>query len=98
MTLIEQPDSNDRIHASQSGSRAEPQLGGSGTRCGVRYLRVVALSATILFGSLGLGLAQTQVDETGSPEARLVKNILHDQPAIWTSPVHTKHEDLRWLI
>jgi membrane-associated phospholipid phosphatase len=31
-------------------------------------------------------------------ESRFVKNILHDQRAIWTSPLHLNRADSRWLL
>jgi len=51
--------------------------------------------------------AQTPVKPTPSPtpssspptlEREFFKNILHDQKAIWTSPLHLERSDAKWLV
>jgi len=40
----------------------------------------------------------TQPSPTPKLEGRFFKNILSDQRAIWTSPLHLHEEDARWLV
>src|SRR5712692_11162458 len=39
-----------------------------------------------------------QPSPTPSLERKFLKNILRDQRAIWTSPLHLKKEDAKWLV
>jgi hypothetical protein len=42
---------------------------------------------------------QAQVSDKDAPTIRnLPRNVLHDQPGIWTSPLHIRKDDLVWLL
>src|SRR5437667_6673838 len=38
-----------------------------------------------------------QPSKTPTLESQFLKNVLHDQKAIWTSPFHLRGRDARWL-
>ena len=70
--------------------------------------RCMALSAILLSGSLSVYAQNPQPTPTSSPapapqpsatlERRFFKNILSDQRAIWTSPLHLHGDDAEWLV
>ncbi len=65
--------------------------------------RCAALLAIIIAGmssASGQTPASTptpQASPTPSLERKFLKNILRDQRAIWTSPLHLQKEDAKWL-
>ena len=66
------------------------------------YKRVLSV-LVICFVYVCVGRAQTPSpdkppDETKSLEHEFFKNILKDQKAIWTSPLHLDRKDTKWLI
>ena len=66
--------------------------------------RCAALLAIIIAGTSG-AFAQTPTNPSPTPkssptpslERKFLKNILRDQRAIWTSPLHLQKEDAKWL-
>ncbi len=66
--------------------------------------RCAALLAIIIAGTSG-AFAQTPTNPSPTPkpsptpslERKFLKNILRDQRAIWTSPLHLQKEDVKWL-
>ncbi len=67
--------------------------------------RCAALLA-IIIAAMSSGFAQTptsasptpQPSPTPSLERKFLKNIVRDQRAIWTSPLHLEKEDAKWLV
>src|SRR6266498_2528819 len=67
--------------------------------------RCAALLALILAGMSG-AFAQTPMNPSPTPqpsptptlERKFLKNILRDQRAIWTSPLHLQRDDAKWLV
>ena|SRR3989442_1506119 len=67
--------------------------------------RCAALLAIIITGMSG-AFAQTPTNPSPTPQAsptptlerKFLKNILQDQRAIWTSPLHLKKDDAKWLV
>src|SRR5258707_14137516 len=67
--------------------------------------RCAALLAIIIVGMSG-AFAQTPTEPSPTPqpsptptlERTFLKNILRDQRAIWTSPLHLEKEDAKWLV
>src|SRR5258705_6488033 len=61
-----------------------------------------AILLVIIFVSVSNASAQAptstpQPSPTPSLERRFLKNILRDQCAIWTSPLHLQKDDAKWL-
>ncbi len=61
-----------------------------------------------LFGMIVFTLATTIVVQAQAPtptpsptpslEHKFLKNILHDQKAIWTAPLHLDRDDMKWVV
>src|SRR5216683_1805842 len=61
-----------------------------------------AVLLVIIIASMSSASAQTPTSTpkpspTPSLERRFFRNILQDQRAIWTSPLHLEREDAKWL-
>jgi membrane-associated phospholipid phosphatase len=75
-----------------------------------RAAQVLLLLTSILLAAVGasaqdpqLGASPTpratpQPSPTPLPERQFFRNILRDQRAIWTSPLHLQGDDARWLV
>jgi membrane-associated phospholipid phosphatase len=64
-------------------------------------IHIVAVSALAQSPSAGASptpQASPQPSPTPLPERQFFKNILHDQRAIWTSPLRLEGKDARWLV
>src|SRR3989442_14313703 len=62
-----------------------------------------AALVVIIFVSMSSASAQAptstpQPSPTPSLERKFLRNILRDQRAIWTSPLHVQKEDAKWLV
>lgn len=63
-----------------------------------RHVRFQWVFCLVLL-SIQVGVqAQTAPAPTPSLEKEFLKNILKDQKAIWTSPLHLEREDAKWMI
>jgi membrane-associated phospholipid phosphatase len=66
------------------------------------FTRSIAL-ASLLALSAGCAGAQTALPDAPQPQTDATirntpRNILHDQAAIWTSPIHFRANDLEWFV
>jgi membrane-associated phospholipid phosphatase len=59
---------------------------------------VVIIFASMLSASAQAPTSTPQPSPTPSLERKFLKNILRDQRAIWTSPLHVQKEDAKWLV
>ena len=64
-----------------------------------RNRRSQCLFGMILFTlTTTIGLHAQTPSPTPSLEREFFKNILHDQKAIWTAPLHLKRSDTKWVV
>jgi|SRR5215471_2961645 len=58
----------------------------------------VVAAASGTYGQTPTDTPSPQASSTPSLEKQFFKNILQDQRAIWTSPLHLEKEDAKWLV
>jgi len=61
-------------------------------------VRAAAQSSTPAPAPSPQGAPSPTASPTPAPDREFFRNILRDQRAIWTSPLHLKREDARWLV
>ncbi len=57
-----------------------------------------SFAAILILCAWAGGLAAQTRTDASAPEKRLLRDFLKDQEAIWTSPAHIKHHDLKWFL
>ena len=64
------------------------------------YLSGIILSVVILSNTTSVQAQASTPSPTPTPtlEREFFRNILRDQKAIWTAPLHLRSEDARWLV
>ena len=67
--------------------------------CAILFVTILAgaSNASAQFSPTLTPTPQASPSPTPSLERQFVKNILRDQRAIWTSPLHLKGDDAKWL-
>src|SRR5713226_1795373 len=73
------------------------RIGRSAERCAVLLVIIIAGTSSAS-GQTPASTSTPQPSPTPSLERRFFRNILRDQRAIWTSPLHLEGDDVKWLV
>src|SRR5258708_32926031 len=65
--------------------------------CGAALLVIIIAGMSSAFAQTPVSTPTPQASPTPSLERKFLKNILREQRAIWTSPLHLQKEDAKWL-
>src|SRR5258708_39776579 len=72
-------------------------IGRTAERCAVLLLLIIAGMSSVS-AQAPASTPTPQPSPTPSLERKFLKNILRDQRAIWTSPMHLDGDDAKWLV